>query len=222
MADDKNIESISSRVEQSSLTLIIAVIAVVIVIGAAVFFTLQKSSVKGQNERLDAEISSLREEIQLLEGQKVEAARTAQQFLASIEEEEIRWSRVISRINSLIPYDGAAQQPKVEFLSYNGSANGKINLNAQTRTTKGDPLADVSETISAFTDTSFFSNAIVPSVTLGENDQGDKTASFILNLDYTESAPEEIDLTGVMTDEDTEDVGAEAGGEETATSGVSR
>lgn len=221
MADDKNIESISSRVEQSSLTLVVAVIAVVIVIGAAVFFTLQKSSVKGQNDKLDAEIASLQQEIQLLEGQKVEAARTAQQFLASIEDEEIRWSRVISRINSLIPYDGVSQQPKVQFLSYNGTENGKINLNAQTRTTQRDPLADVSETISAFTDTSFFANAVVPSVTLGENDQGDKTASFILNLDYTESAPEEIDLTG-LTDEDTEGVGDETGGDEAATSGVSR
>ncbi len=202
MADDKNIESISSRVEQSSLTLIFAVIAVVIVIGAAVFFTLQKSSVEGHNDKLDAEIATLKEEIQLLEGQKVEAARTAQQFLDSIEEEEIRWSKVISSINSLIPYDGALQQSKVEFLSYNGTANGKINLNAQTRSTKRDPLAYVSETISAFTDTSYFSNAVVPSVTLGENDQGDKTASFILNLDYTDSASEEIDLTGLTESED--------------------
>ncbi len=217
MADDKNIETISSRVERSSLTLIIAVIAVVIVIVAAVFFTLQKSSVKGQNDRLDAEIASLQEEIQLLEKQKVTAARTAQQFLASTEEEEIQWSKVISSINSLIPYDGVLQQSKVEFLSYNGASNGKINLNAQTRSTKGDPLAYVSETISAFTDTSYFSNAIVPSVTLGENDQGDKTASFILNLDYTESAPEDIDLTGV-----TESAEVIDGLEESASSGVSR
>ncbi len=187
MEGANKIEDVSSKVSGSSFMLIFAVFAVVLVIGSAVFFSLQKAAVTGENEKIDAEMDSLRAEISLLEDQKVEAARTAQLFLAGIKDEEILWSRVISRIQSLIPYDGTSQEARVDFLSYSGATGGKINVNAKSRNTTKDPLDDVAEVISVFNDSSYFKNAIVPGITVGENDTGEKSASFAFTMDYTES-----------------------------------
>lgn len=202
MADEKTIEDLTSQFRQSSLLFIASIVAVVIIIGAAVFFSLQKSALGGQNERLDAEIISLNNEIQLLEGEKVEVARTAQQYLASISEEEILWSRVISRIQSLIPFDATTQRTKVNFLSYSGARGGELNLNGQSRPTQGDPFADVAEVISVFNESPFFANSVVPSITIGETDQGQKIASFIFNIQYEETAPEAAAPESLLGEED--------------------
>jgi len=200
MADQKTVEGITSKAQQSSLLFILSVIVIVLIIGAAVYFSLQKATITGQNEQLDGEIASLQTEINLLEGEKVEAARTAQEWLAEVNEQEILWSRVISRIQSLIPYDATTQQAKVQFLSYSGATNGRLSLNAQTRNTKRDPFSDVAEVITVFNDTSFFNNAIVPTVTRGENDQGDRFATFNLDMEYRETIAEDI-VSGTADDE---------------------
>lgn len=207
MEGANNMDDVSSKVGGSPLILIFAVLAVVAVIGLAVFFSLQKAAVSGENDKLDSEITSLNSEISLLEGEKVEAARTAQVFLASIKAEEITWSRVISRIQSIIPYDGITQEAKVNFLSYSGAAGGKININATSRNTTKDPLDDVAEVISVFNDSSNFKNAIIPSVSVGENDRGEKSASFALMMDYLESASLETAPMEFVPAEETEDAG---------------
>lgn len=201
MEGENKIDDTSSKMGGSPLILIFAVIAVVAVIGASVFFSLQKAAVLGENDRLDTEIASLNTEIALLDSQKVEAARTAQLFLTGIKENEIMWSRVISRIQSLVPFDGTTQQTKVNFLSYSGTTNGKININSQSRNTTKDPLDDVAEVISIFNDSSYFKNAIVPSVSVGENDRGEKSASFAMMMDYVESA--QVEAVSVLETEDT-------------------
>lgn len=207
MEGANNMDDFSSKVGGSPLILILVGVAVVAVIGSAVFFSLQKAAVSGENDKIDAEIVSLKNEISLLEGEKVEAARTAQVFLAKIKEEEIIWSRVISRIQSLIPYDGTTQEAKVNFLSYSGAAGGKININATSRNTTKDPLDDVAEVISVFNDSSYFKNAIIPSVSVGENDRGEKSASFALMMDYLETAPLEITAPEAAAAEETDDAG---------------
>lgn len=210
MEGAKNEGDVSARVGGTSFMLIIAVFATVLVIGAAVFFSLQKAAVSGENDKLDAEMTSLKSEIALLEAEKVEAARTAQDFLAAIEDEEILWSRVISRIQSLVPYDGTTQEAKVNFLSYSGASGGKININSESRDTTKDPLEDVAEVISVFNESSYFADAIVPAVSVGENDRGEKSASFTMMMEYTETVPDAI-INGTAEE-----------GEDMETPGVSR
>lgn len=199
-SDVKN-EDFAVLSKKKSFLTFFTVLILIILVGLSVFFTIQKRSLSIEVEKVDFEISSLKNEISLLENEKVEVARTAQVFLSELKNQEIMWSRVISRIHSLIPYDGKTQKSKVNFMSYSGSVGGKINVNAVSRFTSKDPLDDVAETIAVFNDTSYFKNAIVPSVSLGENDQGEKNASFSLIMDYVESSSFEFE----ENDEDSTD-----------------
>ena len=76
------------------------------------------------------------------------------------------------------------QVPRVNILSYSGSADGRILLNTRTIEAQLEPWDAVSDIIAAFNGSSFFANAYVPSITRGETDQGTRFLSFILNLQY--------------------------------------
>lgn len=172
-----------------SLLLVLAFIVLVLVIAVGLYLVLQRSALLGQNDRLNTEIVSLESEISALEAQKVEAAQSAQKWLDEIEDEEIKWSRVITRIQSLVPYSAVAKGPKIGFLSYSGSQGGRININAQSQPARRPPYSDVSELISIFSESSSFSDAYVPTITRSETDLGDIVLSFIFNVTFDESAP---------------------------------
>jgi Tfp pilus assembly protein PilN len=192
MAEANNTTMIGDATARKPLTIILAVMALVLVGGFSVYLNMQKSAIKGEVDRISTEIVSLKNEINVMEGQKIEAARQSQKYLAAIEADEIKWSRALSRIRSLIPFDATTNKNKVNFASYSGSQGGKLSLNASTRPTRDDPYKDVAEVIKVFNDSSFFGEAYVPSITRGETDDGEKVATFIFNLNYKEKLPEEI------------------------------
>ncbi|HLG25919.1 MAG TPA: hypothetical protein VI588_04010 [Candidatus Gracilibacteria bacterium] len=190
MAAEKTTQAMTDEPSRSPLLLILALAACVGVVAFSFYLGLQKSAIQEEQKRLDGEILTLKNEIIALEEEKVEAAQLAQKWLEEVEKKEIRWSGVITRVNSLLPFDAVTKQYKVKFLSYSGAQGGKLTLNGQSRETVSDPYPDVAEVIEVFNDSSYFYNAYVPSVTRGENDQGLKLASFILSAYYREEVPE--------------------------------
>jgi Tfp pilus assembly protein PilN len=193
MAEANNTTLIDNPSARKPLTFVIAVLALVLVGAFSVYLNLQKSSVNSENERLSAEIVSLNNEINVFEGQKIEAARIAQKYLAAIEKDEVKWSQALTRIRSLIPYDASSRKNKVDFASYSGTQGGKLSMNASTLATREDPYIYVAEVIRSFNASSFFSEAYVPSITRGETDDGEKVATFLFNVNYKDSL--DIELT---------------------------
>ncbi len=201
MAEDKTVSSMTDAPKGKSLMLVLAGLSVVIVVVLALYLGLQKSTLNEEQERLKGEIASLDNEIASLESQKVEAAQLAQKWLDVIEEEEIRWSLVLSQIQSLIPYDASSRNDKIQFLSYSGSEGGHLSLNAQTRELRTEPFDDVAELIEVFNDSSFFFDSYVPSITRGETNEGKRVGSFIFITTYKDVGLADLE----MTDESAED-----------------
>lgn len=177
--------------KKSPLILVLAIVAVVIVGAGIGYMQLTKSALNDEQKRLKDETQSLQTEINTLESQKIEAAQLAQQWLATISKNEIRWSNVLDKINSLVPEDALGQK-KLNFLSYSGSEGGKLTLNGQTIPAKDEPYGDLSDLVAAFNSSSFFNNAYIPTISRGETDTGDKLLSFVFNLNYKEKTPDEI------------------------------
>lgn len=195
MVEDKTVSVLNEGPKSKSLLMVLAGISVLIIVALALYLGLQKASLNEEQNRLRGEIASLQEEITALEGQKVEAAQLAQQWLNLLEEEEIRWSLVLSQVQSLIPYDATTNRDKIEFLSYSGSEDGRITMNAKTRSLRTEPFPDVAELIEVFNDSSFFSNATVPSITRAETNDGSKVASFVFYAMYHDLGLESLNNT---------------------------
>lgn len=192
------------RPHRSSGLLVLSIISLLLVAAVGVYLTLQKSALLEEQKVLDADIVSLNTEIDALEELKVQSAQLAQQFLASVEKDEVQWSRVITRIQSLLPVDSATQQSKFVVISYNGSAGGKLTLNMETVPTALEPFPTLAELLATFNGSSFFTNAYVPNISRGETDDGKKLLTFTLNLVYDEDKVEADtvkSLTGGSTQE---------------------
>lgn len=200
MTEENNTTKLAETSARKPMTIILAVIALVIVVGFAAYLNMQRSAFTDQSSRLDEDVRALKNQISVLEGQKVEAARLSQQYLAAIESEEIVWSKALTRIKSLVPFDAVNSSNKIIFSSYSGSKGGELSMNSVTRPTRLDPYEDVAELIKVFNDSSFFTNAYVPSISRGETDEGEKMATFVFNTTYREELPEEISISQPTTD----------------------
>lgn len=204
MTEQNNTTLLAETSARKPMTIILAVLALVIVGGFAVYLNMQRGSLVSQSARLDEDVLALKNQISVLEGQKVEAARLSQQYLAAIEADEVIWSKALTRIKSLVPFDATADSNKIIFSSYSGSQGGTLSLNSVTRPTRNDPYTDVAELIKVFNDSSFFTNAYVPSISRGETDEGEKLATFVFNVTYKEELPEEIELNQPVEDSSTQ------------------
>lgn len=186
MAEESKLSPVVGQGGGKPFVLILAIAIIIVVVGLGLLFTVQRAALNAEQTQLNNDIATLQGEIALLEEAKVEAAQQAQEWLAAIEEEEIRWSKVITQLEDLIPTNPSTGEDKVSFFSYNGSDNGRINLNGQTTPQRAEPFEGVAELISTFNANPFFRNAYVPSLTRAETDQGDKFASFVMSVEYHE------------------------------------
>lgn len=187
MESHKPVGAMVDAPKRHPVLLLLAFVTLAIVVAGAFYLGLQKTAILEEQKRLDVDVASLKDEIRSLKSQNIEAAQLAQEWLASVEKDEIQWSQVITRIESLLPVDNLTLKPTIKILSYSGSAGGKLSLNAQTYEAPIEPFGDVSQLLSVFNGSSFFSNAYVPSVTRGETNSGNKVLSFVMNLNYDES-----------------------------------
>jgi len=186
METHKSLPASSEMPKKSPVFLILAVFVLLAAVAGAFYLGLQKSAIEEQKKSITSEMESLQTEIDSLQGQRLEAAQLAQQWLDKVQSEEVLWSRVITRIEALIPVDPATEKQKIDVLSYSGSSGGKISLNAKTVEAQQEPYEYVAELLSVFNSNSDFSNAIIPSVTKGETDQGTKLLSFVMSFSFNQ------------------------------------
>jgi hypothetical protein len=216
METHKPLSASAEMPKRSPFFLVLAVIVLLAIAAGAFYLGLQKSAIEEQKKAITLEMDSLQTEIASLQGQSLEAAQMAQQWLDQVQSEEILWSRVITRIEALIPVDVTTGKQKIDVLSYSGSTGGKVALNAKTVEAQQEPYEYVAELLSVFNNSSDFQTAIIPSVTKGETDQGGKLLSFVMTFAFNQNgavvpqvnvsstdgaAATGVDATGTATDE---------------------
>lgn len=199
------VKTVSQMVEprrSGTMMFLLAVLVLMAAAGLSVFLNMQKAAITEEQDRIRVEVSGLNNEIMALQAQNVEGARVAQDWIAKIKADEIRWSSVIEAIWGLLPTDDTTGEPLVKILSYSGSTGGKLNLNVETTGERFDTFANVARLIAAFNTTTRFSGAFVPSIARGEDDQGNVLLSFTLGVTYLGEQAESLSsLTGGNTSE---------------------
>lgn len=173
-----------------------------LVIGIAIygtFLNFQKGGVLTHTTDLEKETAAIQTEIETYRANKVEVSQNATEALAKIETDEIRWSEVIAEVNQLIPTDSNGNN-LVEILSYSGSGQGRIALNAVTQPMAVPPFDDVAKLIATFNNSVFFKDVYVPAISKGQNEDGSTTLSFVLNMDYEKPETGSEDLIPVTSD----------------------
>ncbi len=167
-----------------TLLFLFAFLVLLAVAGLTLYLNMQKTALTEEQDRIRVEVTGLNNEIMALQAQNVEGARIAQDWLEKIKEDEIRWSTVIDAIWELVPKDDVTGKPLVKILSYSGTSGGKISLNVDTTGERVNTFANVAKLIGAFNATTSFSNAYVPSIARGEDEEGDIQLSFGMNVTY--------------------------------------
>ena len=185
MVEVKNVTQMVESRRGSSLLFVLAIFVLLIMVGFSVFLNLQKTALTDEQTRIRDEITGLNNEIMSLQAQNLEGASIAQDWLAEINQQEIRWSSVIDSIWELLPKDEKTAASIVKILSYNGATGGKINLNVETNGERVGTFANVAKLIAAFNSNPRFEKAMVPSISRGEDDQGNIVLSFGMNVNYT-------------------------------------
>lgn len=173
---------------RSLLLPVLAVLSVLAAVAGAFYLGLQKSAIEAEQKILSADLISLQGEITALEDQNIEAAQIARQWMDEISGSEVLWSRIITRIQSMLPVDPVTQAPKVIVSSYSGSEDGRLILSGQTASAQIEPYEYVSELLSVFNGGSYFYQAIIPSISKGETDQGEKFLNFAMNFNYRQES----------------------------------
>lgn len=201
MAEEQTFNAVTGSTGKSPALFILSVVALLIVAGLTFYLWTQKNSIVEQNKQLDSEIVSVKAEITELENLKLSASLQAQLWLKEIESQEIKWSNVITRLNSTVPYDGKTSSEKAEFTSYSGSADGTITLTTLTKPVNHNPFLDVAELIEVFNESTVFKDAYVPAISKTENEEGDELASFVINMKYIKPdfTADEVDTIGENT-----------------------
>jgi len=198
--------------KKSPFFLILAIVVLLAAVAGAFYLGFQKTAIEDQKKAITADMVSIQAEIDSLQDQKLEAAQVAQQWLAQVSSQEILWSHVITRIDKLIPVDIATEKPKINVLSYSGSSGGKVTLSAQTTEAQQEPYEYVAELLTAFNTNTDFADAVIPSITKGETDQGNKFLSFAMSFAFNP--------TGALGSQPAQDVTPPAGDTTTATAGA--
>ncbi len=192
---------VSAAVETQKNSPVLFILSIVLLVGliaSAVYLSFAKSAIQEQQNQLDTEIASLNTQIVDLQSQNIEGQQYAQQWLADLQKTEIHWSEVIKSLQDILPVDPLTQKPRVEFLTYSGSAGGKLALNAQTIPGSADPFADVSTLINTFNNSAYFKDAYIPSISHGVNESGQDLLSFVFNLTYGEQLPTSGSVTNAQ------------------------
>ena len=188
-------QKLGSRFSLGVIVLLLVLIGMVVF---ALLNTWQQASLAGDNNSLDQQITSLNTQIDSLKQQKVDVSKNAVDALTQINSQEIHWSNIITAINTLVPKN-ADGTSKINFLSYSGSADGKLNLSASTNPAAVPPFADIAQLISVFNNNVYFKDAFVPSISIGKDQTGLSTLTFIFNVTYQEPDLSNVNLTGTSS-----------------------
>jgi Tfp pilus assembly protein PilN len=191
----KSVSSVVETKRNRPVLFIFSVILLVALVAYALYLSFAKSAIQQQQGQLDADIASTNTQIAQLQSQNLEGQQYAAQFLTGLQKNEISWSEVIKTLQDLLPVDPLTQKAKIEFLSYSGSTDGKLTMNAQTVPGSADAFADVSNLLNTFNNSAYFQDAYIPSINHGLTDSGQDILTFVFNVTYAEQLPQVSALT---------------------------
>lgn len=152
-----------------------------------VFLNYDQGNISNRTLDLETQAKDLQAQIDLIKDNKVEVSQNASEALKNIQDEEILWSDVITKVNTLLPMDASGNR-SVKVLSYSGSGQGRIAVNMVTLPQALPPFSDVAQLIATFNNSVFFKDVYVPAISKGSDDSGRTMLSFVLNMDYEKPA----------------------------------
>ena len=102
-----------------------------------------------------------------------DAAEKVRDQLKKIELIKLPWSKIMEKIESIIP--------QIKILSYRGTDDGKITISASTREESPDPLGDIATAVRVLNEEPTFSHIFIPSISKSITPQGSSILSFSIN-----------------------------------------
>lgn len=167
--------------KKSSFLLIIGIILILFAGAYTGYLFWQKSVSAADLNSVEKALGDYKKEMLQFENKRVVQAVSAKQTVKSMKADMIKWSEVINKILSTIPERKGI--PIVNILSYSGSSGSNISMNVKTLP-GGELYFDVAKFIQTFDDSSNFRENFVPSISTGENDEGDEILTFTFNTKY--------------------------------------
>lgn len=140
--------------------------------GAYTFIS--RSNLESSMSDTDSRIANLEEQVAELEKQSLGAVTIAQQLITRVEESEIEWSSVISKLLGTTPLD-------VYYSSYSGSENGVVTV-----TGMADTYHSVAGLIAALDAGNYFEDVFVSSVSTATTENSE-VVSFNLGFVYDDT-----------------------------------
>mgnify|MGYP001581118401 CR=1 FL=1 len=168
--------------QRTSFLLIIGIFLVVLVGGYTGYQVWQKSANEQELQKIEKSLEEAKREALKNENQQIGKALSAKQTVSKIKESNVKWSEVIKKVRATIPKKSGV--PVVNVLSYSGSANSGISMNVKTLPTSDGLYDDVSDLIKSFDDSDSFVDSFVPSISVGEDDEGRKILTFSFSTKY--------------------------------------
>lgn len=178
-------ENIPSNINKRSFFMPVAIIAFVILAIFSIYFEAKQSSLNSEFNALMAKKKDLTlSQEPTSEKDAVTAAAAVKNALQDIEQKELQWSKIIGKLEELVPKNKDKNEPIVLLKSYNGTEEGRISLNGITRAGALEPFKDVAALIRTFISETTFKNVFVPSITKSLTPEGTTVLTFSLNLNY--------------------------------------
>lgn len=165
--------------------LTIAVIGFIVVAGFSGYLQVKKNRLENivanlQQQKQDAEKPKPTKEN--LTAKELDSAVEIQKMLQTIEEKQLKWSKIIEKIENIIPKEN--DEPIAIFNSYTGSEDGKIAASATTRPSATDPFADIAKLLQTFGNDPALSRVFIPSINKSVLPDGSAALSFSINFEY--------------------------------------
>lgn len=168
--------------QRTSFLLIIGIFLIVLVTGYTGYRFWQKSANEQELQKIEKSLEEAQKEALKNENQQIGKALSAKQTVAKIKANNVKWSEVIKKVRATIPKKSGV--PIVNILSYSGSANSGISMNVKTLPISEGLYDDVSDLIKSFDDSDSFVDNFVPSISVGEDDEGRKILTFSFSTKY--------------------------------------
>ena len=165
----------------------------------------KKSASEQKLKQVEISLTEYQNEMVKYEAKDVLGAINAKKTLADLENDIIKWSKIIKKIRKTLPKEDGLTL--IDILSYSGSSGNEISMNVRTFPERDEPYFDVADLIEAFDDSQFFVDGFVPSISSGIDEEGSEILTFLFGVRYVEEDTlESSDEEGIERDSDDEDV----------------
>lgn len=152
--------------------------------GAYMFFDL-----KAKNSDLDSAEALLldfeREDLRS-KNEEVLSAITAKRTVNELSGDLIKWSDVISEVIATIPK--TRTDALIDVTSYSGGSDRAVTISVRTVGGRAEPYFDVAQLIESFDENEIFAATFVPSITSGQDAEGNEVLNFNLSTKYSPKA----------------------------------